>query len=149
MEELAWLGVTRGVAGATEVVGAHSKARATRTALPVAQAMAKGRAIRMGLPEGKGRATRMDLSGAEGKATRMALEEERALKVAGVVVGSRLYPPEGVTGVEAGVAMRPGYAQVILIEPTCCLHVMLASLPAQSAVPFTCMSGSLSECLVS
>lgn len=110
LEELAWLGATRGVVGGTEVVGARSKARATRTALPGAQARAKGRAIRTGLPEGRGRATKMDLSGAEGKATRMALEEERALKVAGVVVGSRLYPPEGVTEGEAGVAMHPGYA---------------------------------------
>ena len=128
--ELAWHGVIRGVVGVTEVAGVSSRARATRMVLPVAQASAKGRATRMGLPEGRARATRMDLSGAEGKATRTALVEGRVLKVAGVAVASRPFPPEGITGGEAGVAMLLGYAKFSHFRSRCCLQMMLVCTAA-------------------
>ena len=100
------MGVTEGV-GASSRVRAKGRARGTRTAL--VEVRAKGRVIRKARPEGKGRAIRMALPGAEDKATRMALAGGRVPKVVGVVVDSKLYPP----GVEAGVAMVPGYVAAL------------------------------------
>ncbi len=115
LEVLAWLAATRGVVGVTEGVGASSRAkgRARATKMGLLGVRAKGRVIRTAQPEGKGRAIRMALPGAEDRATRMVLAEGRVPKVVGVVVDSKLYPPGGVTGVEAGVATVPGYVAAL------------------------------------
>ena len=134
LEVLAWLAVTRGVAGDTEGAGASSrcraKGRARATRMALLGVRAKGRVIRTARPEGKGRAIRMALQGAEDRATRMALAEGRVPKVVGVVVDSKLYPPGGVTGVGAGVAVVPGYVAV--------LHMFLSKLSTSPSI-FACI----------
>ncbi len=117
LEALAWRAATRGAVGVTEGVGASSrgraKGRARATKMGLLGVRAKGRVIRTARPEGKGRAIRTALPGAEDRATRMVLAEGRVPKVVGVVVDSKLYPLGGVTGVEAGVAMVPGYVAAL------------------------------------
>jgi hypothetical protein len=117
LEALAWPAATRGAVGVTEEVGASSrgraKGRAKATRMALVEVRAKGRVIRTARPEGKGRAIRTALPGAEDRATRTAPAEGRVPKVVGVVVDSKLYPLGGVTGVEAGVAMVPGYVAAL------------------------------------